>query len=49
LRTALKNSKHHSNLEPIYIGRETSASTATGNKKQHIAEEEEIVQEAFKV
>jgi 2-oxoglutarate dehydrogenase E1 component len=47
IETALKHSKHHAGKRVSYVGREPSAAVATGNKKQHVKEEAEIVKNAF--
>ena len=45
--TALKITQYHSRADLFYAGREPSASTATGNKKQHVQEEKDFVSLAF--
>jgi len=45
--TALGATKHHKGESPAYAGREPSASTATGNKKQHHHEEVDFTELAI--
>ncbi|KAF9959949.1 2-oxoglutarate dehydrogenase E1 component, partial [Mortierella alpina] len=47
IRTALRETKSHSDKEARYAGREPSASVATGNKKVHLAEEYAFLAEAL--
>lgn len=48
IETALKASEgKHNVTRPIYVGRPTSASTATGGKKEHVAEQEGLVSRVF--
>ena len=48
IRSALNTlSSSHKNVDAQYAGRCASASTATGNKKQHVAEECELISQAF--
>ncbi|KNC81576.1 2-oxoglutarate dehydrogenase, mitochondrial [Sphaeroforma arctica JP610] len=49
METALSNSETHKGQRPRYIGRASSASTATGVKKQHKVEEEKFLSEAMDV
>eukprot|EP01134_Creolimax_fragrantissima_P007928 CFRG7928T1 len=49
IETALKASTTHAGARPAYIGRVSSASTATGVKKQHKIEEEAFLKKAMDV
>lgn len=47
LKTSLEASEHHAGREVRYVAREPSCSVATGSKKQHKQEEEQIIKDAF--
>lgn len=47
LETALSKTKHHHGSRARYIGRPASAATATGDKKQHAAEQKALIDEAL--
>ena len=47
IATALSETTHHAGKHPKYTGREPSASVATGNKKKHVQEEQELIAAAL--
>lgn len=46
METAMLRSEHHVGGRPRYIGRNAMASTATGDKKVHVAEQNSLVEQA---
>jgi len=47
IETALNESEHHTGRRPRYVGRIPSASTATGDKYVHKAEQSSLVEQAI--
>lgn len=48
IKTALGNSEHHAGETPRYVGRAPSASTATGDKKVHKKEQQQVMEDALR-
>ena len=48
IETALSKSSHHSGRRARYVGRPSSAATATGDKKQHALEQAAFIEEALR-
>ena len=49
IETLLNSTEHHNRRHCMYAGRDPSASVATGLKANHVKEEKELLEEAFKV
>lgn len=49
IETLLNSTEHHNRRHVMYAGRNPSASVATGLKAMHVKEEQELLEEAFKV
>ncbi|OZJ01529.1 hypothetical protein BZG36_05487, partial [Bifiguratus adelaidae] len=47
IATTLNETQHHYGKQPKYVGRDPSASVATGNKKQHLQEEYNFLGQAL--
>ena len=47
IATSLSQTQHHAGKTPVYVGRPPSASVATGNKKQHVQQEQELLSKAL--
>lgn len=47
IETALKHSKNHNGARARYVGRVASAATAAGDKKQHYAEQHDLIDAAL--
>jgi 2-oxoglutarate dehydrogenase E1 component len=48
IETALRQSKYHTEGRPKYVGRSSSAPTATGDKSVHKREQLKLLNDAFK-
>lgn len=49
IETLLNETEHHNRRHVMYAGRDPSASVATGLKANHVKEEKELLEEAFRV
>ena len=49
IETLLNQTEHHNRRHVMYAGRDPSASVATGLKSNHVKEEQNLLEEAFKV
>lgn len=49
IETLLNETEHHNRRHVMYAGRDPSASVATGLKANHLKEEKELLEEAFRV
>lgn len=49
IETLLNETEHHNRRHVMYAGRNPSASVATGLKANHQKEEQELLEDAFKV
>lgn len=49
IETLLNETKHHNRRHVMYAGRDPSASTATGLKATHLREEQQLLEDAFRV
>jgi 2-oxoglutarate dehydrogenase E1 component len=49
IETLLNETEHHNRRHVMYAGRDPSASVATGLKASHVKEEQQLLDDAFKV
>ncbi|KAF9869747.1 oxoglutarate dehydrogenase [Colletotrichum karsti] len=49
LETVASRSQSHKSSRIVYVGRDTGAAAATGSKKVHLAEEQKLLEDAFRV